>query len=154
MTAPAVAARATRATRAARAGIEVTGLSELTGFADSGRRRGDDPGPDHHDGPLMLPPQLPAQHLWSIVARERKQGCAGVQDGAGGVHGTAGWVRGTASRRAHRASRWVIGRTLIDGASVEGVLIAATLSTCCSVSAASPDGSNHERRLPACLKLS
>jgi hypothetical protein len=35
---------------------------------------------------------LPEQHLWSfVVARGRKQGSTGVQDGAGGVHGTASW---------------------------------------------------------------
>jgi hypothetical protein len=39
---------------------------------------------------MLLP-----QHLWSIVvARERKQGSTGVQDGAGGVHGTARWFAG------------------------------------------------------------
>jgi L-lysine 6-monooxygenase (NADPH-requiring) len=63
------------------------------------------PGPDHDDGPLMLL----AQPQWSIVvARERKQGSARVQDGVGGVHGAAGWVRGTASRRGHPSSRWTV----------------------------------------------
>jgi hypothetical protein len=53
----------------------------------SSRRRGDNPEPDHHDGPLLLL----QQRRWTIaVARERKQGMAGVQDGAGGVQGTAG----------------------------------------------------------------
>jgi hypothetical protein len=42
---------------------------------------------------------LPEQLLWSIVvARGRKQGSTGVQDGAGGFTGLPGRVRGTGSR--------------------------------------------------------
>jgi L-lysine 6-monooxygenase (NADPH-requiring) len=67
---------------------------QVTVAPASSRRRSDNPGPDHDDGPLMLL----EQHLWSIVvARGRKQGGTGVQDGAGGVHGAAGRVGGTAS---------------------------------------------------------